>query len=82
MRREFELTQEQYDTLMDACKPVPYMVIGGMIPRSPQENANAAWHRLGEELGFDEGSVHPVPGKSDHFFTADVVDTAVSATVE
>jgi hypothetical protein len=29
--------------LMDACKPVPYMVFGGVPPRSQKENANAAW---------------------------------------
>ena len=27
MRKEFKLTQEQLDTLLDACKPVPYICL-------------------------------------------------------
>lgn len=74
MRKEFTLTQEQLDTLLDACKPVPYMVIGGIAPRSPQENANAAWATLGLELGFDSMSVRPVNGKGMEVFTAEVTE--------
>lgn len=74
MRKEFKLTQEQLDILLNACKPVPYMVIGGIAPRSPQENANAAWATLGLELGFDSMSVRPINGKGMEFFTAEVVE--------
>jgi len=63
MREEYTMTQEQQKTLLDACRPVPYMVIGGIAPRSPQENANAAWCRLGKEMGFDGMSVEPVSGQ-------------------
>lgn len=69
-RREFELTPDQLAELLEACKPVPYMVIGGVPPRSPQENANEAWRKLGDELGFDWASVAGVPGKGQEFFTA------------
>lgn len=74
MRKEFKLTQEQLDTLLDACKPVPYMLIGGIAPRSPQENANAAWAKLGLEMGFESMSVRPINGKGMEFFTAEVVE--------
>jgi hypothetical protein len=57
--------------LLDASKPVPYMVFGGVPPRSPQENANAAWRALGDELGFDYMTVRPVPGESHSVFTAE-----------
>ena len=70
---EFELTAEQLEGLLDACKPVPYIVIGGVEPRSPQEKANAVWQQLGRELGFDWTTVQPVPGKEPRFFTALVV---------
>lgn len=73
-RKEFELTQEQYDKLMDAMKPVPYMIVGGHAPRSQQENANDAWKALGKELGFNFMTVRPVHGKSDRFFTAEASD--------
>ena len=70
MRKEYEMTQAQLDKLLEACKPVPYMVFGGMEPMSPQENANRAWAALGEEMGFDHMTVQP-NGKGDRFFTAD-----------
>lgn len=74
MRKEFQLTDEQLNRLLEACKPVPYMVIGGVGPPSRQENANAAWKNLGAELGFDHMTVRPVPGKGKEFFTAEVVE--------
>ena len=67
MRKTYTMTQEQYDTLLAAMQPVPYMIIGGVAPRSQQENANDAWKRLGDELGhavrsqfqpIDLGGIH------------------------
>lgn len=69
--KKYELTEEQYNKLMDACKPVPYLVVGGVTPRSPQENANMAWKSLGKELGFNHMTVKPIHGKSDRFFIAE-----------
>jgi hypothetical protein len=66
---EFEMTQEQLDKLLERCKPVPYIIVGGMPPRSQQQNANDAWAALGNEMGFDPTTVHPC-GKGDLFFTA------------
>lgn len=74
MRKEFEMTDEQHAKLLEACKPVPYMVFGGMAPPTPQENANAAWRALGAQMGFDGMSVEPVRGKGTKFFTAEAVD--------
>jgi len=68
-RKDFEMTPLQLEKLLDAMKPVPYMVIGGVAPRSVQENANAAWAALGAELGFEPMSVRP-SSKGDRFFTA------------
>jgi hypothetical protein len=79
MRKEFTMTKEQLDKMLDACKPVPYMVIGGISPRSPQENANAAWASLGHEMGFDAMSVRPVAGKGMEVFTAEVVEVPATA---
>ena len=72
MRKEFEMTDQQLTTLLDACKPTPCIMIGDYVPPTPQENANRAWGQLGKELGFDYMSVQPVPGKGTKFFTADV----------
>ncbi len=72
MRKEYEMTPAQLDKLLEACKPVPYLVANGTEPASPQENANRAWQALGEELGFDHMTVRP-NGKGDRFFTADAL---------
>ncbi len=70
MRREYEMTRKQLDKLLDASKPVPYMVFGGKSPATCQENANTAWASLGSEMGFMPMTVEPVTGKGDRFFTA------------
>ena len=72
--KEFEMTKEQRARILNASRPVPYMVFGGIEPRSPQENANDAWRELGRELGFDYLTVRPVPGKSDRFFRAEPME--------
>jgi len=72
MRKEFEMTQEEHDAILEACKPVPYMVIGGVEPRSQQESANDAWEALGRKYGFKGMSVAPVAHKSSLFFTAEI----------
>ena len=78
MRKRFTMTKEQQEKLLDACKPVPYMIFGGMEPRSPQENANAAWCALGREMGFDGLTVQP-DGSNQLNFTAEVVEQTTSA---
>lgn len=72
MRKEFEMTKDQLEKILDASKPVTYMVVGGVPPRTPQQNANTAWACLGLELGFEPMTVKPVSGKGQEFFTAEV----------
>ena len=69
------MSEEDLETLLESCKPVPYMIIGGHPPRSPQENANSAWRLLGAKMGFDYMTVKPIPGKGDRFFTAEKIET-------
>ncbi len=64
------MTEADLEKIMEACKPVPYMVIGGMPPPSRQENANRAWAELGSRMGFDSDTVQPISGKHPRFFTA------------
>lgn len=70
MRKRYEMTDEDLDELLEASKPVPYLIIGGVCPRSPQENANAAWKTLGDKLHFDYMTVQPT-GEGLRFFTAE-----------
>lgn len=69
----YTMTQEQYDKLLEAMKPVPYMIIGGMAPRSQQENANDAWKALGAVMGFKYMTVKPY-GANKLQFTAEPVE--------
>lgn len=67
--KNFEMTEKQLETLMEACKPVVMIALQCGTPSSPQENANFAWKRLGKEMGFDHMTVRP-NGKGDRFFSA------------
>lgn len=69
-RTNYEMTEEDLQNLLSACKPVTAMLIGGYAPRSPQENANAAWAALGTKMGFDSTTVEPRQGMSTHHFSA------------
>jgi len=71
-RREYEMSEKDYEKLLDASKPTPAMYLSGGIPigGNPQENANRAWKRLGEKMGFDNMTVRPIQGKGERFFTA------------
>ncbi len=70
-RREFEMTDEDLTAILAACRPVPMIMLQGVMPRSPQENANAAWSALGKKMGFEHMTVQPVSGKDQKVFTAE-----------
>jgi len=69
-RTEFEMSPADMAELLEACKPVPAIMLQCGPSPSPQENANRAWQRLGERMGFDGTTVCPVLGKDTRFFTA------------
>lgn len=70
-RREYEITQEQLDALIEAGKPTPAMWLSGGTPlfATLQENANRAWEALGDDLGFDWATVE-ASSKGQRFFLA------------
>jgi hypothetical protein len=78
MRKDYEMTEEDLMELLDAFKPTPAMFLSGGTPMfgTPQENANRAWQRLGEKMGFDYMTVQPISGKDQRHFTAIVVEKA------
>ncbi len=75
MRKQFEMSDDQLERLMDASKPtrVMYLSGGALMGGTPQENANRAWKELGRELGFAWDTVLPISGKGAKFFTADAL---------
>ena len=69
-RVNFEMTPEDLQALLEAMKPVPMIMLQCGAPRSVQENANAAWARLGEKMGFDPMTVQS-NGRGYRFFSAE-----------
>ena len=72
MKREYEMTEEELKELMDAGKPVPYLVFGGIPPASPYENAMRAWDALATKKGFRPMTVESC-GKGNRFFLAEPI---------
>lgn len=68
-RQRYEMTEDDLAALLEACKPVTYIIVAGQEPRSPQDNANDAWSALGDRMGFEYLTVEPT-GEGDRFFTA------------
>ena len=69
-RVNYEMTEADLDALRAASQPTPVMMIGGSTGPSRQENANAAWSRLGSKMGFDHMTVRAMTGQGQRFFTA------------
>ena len=76
-RTEFKMSPADMAELLEAYKPVPAIMLHYGLSPSPQENANRAWQRLGEKMGFDGTTARPVPGKDARFFTA--IATAIES---
>lgn len=69
MRTNYEMTLDDLLLLLEAMKPVPMIALQCGTPRSQQENANAAWAKLGERMGFDPMTVQPTD-QGGRFFSA------------
>lgn len=72
MKRRYEMTADQHARLLEACRPVPYILgSGGVEPCSPQQNVNAMWQALAAEMGFVWDSAEAAPGESSRVFMAE-----------
>lgn len=68
---EFEMTQEDHAALIEACRAPVAIALNCGMPRSQQENANAAWEALGKKMGFDHMTVRPSRHGQERFFWAE-----------
>ena len=72
VRKTFEMTEEQLQELLrEMYQPMIALQCGP--PFKMRESANAAWVRLGKEMGFDGMTALPVFGKGDTFFSAEIL---------
>lgn len=78
MIKAYEMSEEDYKQLLEACKAVPYMVVGGIPPTSPQENANRAWQALGKKMGFIWDTATGTGGRT---FTAEPIPERMPGTI-
>lgn len=62
-RKTFELTDDQLNTLKEACRRVE-----GETGLEQKWRINAAWIALGDQMGFDAGTILPI---TERKFTAD-----------
>jgi hypothetical protein len=74
-RVEYEMTEADFEKILNASRPTPCIMVGNYCSPSPQENANAAWSELGRKMGFDYMTVRPIQGKGERFFTAVPTET-------
>lgn len=63
------MTEADLEKILDACTPVPMIMLQCGSGRSPQERANDAWAELGSRMGFDAMTFEPAEG-GNRFFTA------------
>lgn len=66
----YRLTDEELKELLEASKPVPYMVIGGREPRSPRENVMDVWKKIAKDKGCDVDSIDSAGTGDQHDFKA------------
>lgn len=71
MKQRYEMTQDDLDALLLASRPTPCMYIcnGISMFNTPQENANAAWKKLADKMGFIWDTVEPIShGRKKEFY--------------
>ncbi len=71
MRKEFEMTDEDYLGICEATKPIPKAQLERGDPLMVQKRGWTAWTSLGQKMGFKYLTVEPLPEKGERFFTAE-----------
>ena len=66
----YRLTDEEFNRLMEASKPVPYMVIGGVEPESPYDKAKRVWLDVASRVHCDIDSIGPANTGNNRDFMA------------
>lgn len=65
--KKYTLTEIEHAELVEACKPVPYMIIGGVAPVSPAEKAMFVWKRVANRVGCDVNTIAPAGDDTREF---------------
>ena len=68
--KEYQMSEEDYELIIEACRPIPLIAIHCGTGPSRQEMVNRAWETLGDKMGFDYMTVKPSK-KGRLFFEAE-----------
>lgn len=68
--KTYRLTDEELASLLDASKPVPYMIIGGLPPTSAREHAMRLWRHVADRVGCEVDSIADAGTGDMHDFKA------------
>ena len=68
---KYELTQDQFDRLKEASKPVPMIALQCGTPPSAQDNANRVWRQVAQEHNCRFETIQPSPADGPRFFRAE-----------
>lgn len=69
--KNYRLSDEDLEQLLNASKPVPYMVFGGHPPSSPYDNAMRVWDVLAEKYGVVRSTIDNAGTGDMHDFIAE-----------
>ena len=67
----YRMTDDEHARLIDACKPVPYMVFGGIAPESPTTKALRVWGEIAKRVGCVANTIGPSDTGDDRDFTGE-----------
>lgn len=73
MKTRFRMTDDQFNRIMAASRPVPLLYLPGGVPMGPssQEVANGAWRSVADELGVAWDSIESAGTGDEHDILAE-----------
>jgi hypothetical protein len=69
--KQYRMTDEEYKDVMEASQPVPYIVVGGIEPRSSYDRVMPVWRRIAARVGCVVDSIEVAGTGDNHDFMAE-----------
>ena len=66
----YRMTDEELGRLKEACKPVTYIVVGGVPPVSPRTKAMRVWADVARRVGCIRSTINLASTGDEHDFDA------------
>lgn len=66
-RRDYRLTHADHTRLIEASKPVMYLVANGSEPTSPRDAAMRIWREIADREGVDVDSIRQGSDGNGHY---------------